>query len=48
MRSLSTLATLLLGLAVVFWAPVAQADCPHGTKFIHPHCSHNLHMPGQS
>jgi len=30
MRSLSTLATLLLGLAVVFWAPAAKADCPHG------------------
>ncbi len=29
MRSLSTLATLLLGLAVVFWAPTAKAHCPH-------------------
>ncbi len=39
MRSLSTLATLLLGLAVVFWAPAAKADCPHNeTKFDHPHC----------
>ncbi len=28
MQSLSTLATLLLGLAVVFWAPPAKADCP--------------------
>ena len=39
MRSLSTLATLLLGLAVVFWAPAAKADCPHGTKENHPHCN---------
>ena len=39
MRSISTLATLLLGLAVVFLAPAAKADCPHGTKFIHPHCN---------
>ncbi len=32
MRSLSTLATLLLGLAVVFWAPVANAAlCPDGS-----------------
>ena len=38
MRSLSTLATLLLGLAVVFWALAAKADCPHGTKENHPHC----------
>ncbi len=38
MRSLSALATLLLGLAFVFWAPAAKADCPHGTKNIHPHC----------
>ena len=38
MRSLSTLATLLLLLAVVFWAPPAKADCPHGTKVNHPHC----------
>ncbi len=30
MRSLSTLATLLLGLAFVFLAPTAKADCPHG------------------
>ncbi len=32
MRSLSTLATLLLGLAVVFWAPTAQ---PRG-RLAHP------------
>ena len=38
MRTLSTLATLLVGLAFVFLAPTAKADCPHGTKFIHPHC----------
>ncbi len=30
MRSISTLATLLLGLAVAFWAPAAKAHCPHG------------------
>ncbi len=30
MQSLSTLATLLLGLAFVFLAPTAKADCPHG------------------
>ena len=30
MRTLSTLATLLLGLAFVFLAPTAKADCPHG------------------
>ena len=33
MRSLSTLATLLLGLGVVFWAPAAKAHCPG-----HEHC----------
>ena len=33
MRSLSTLATLLLGLAVVFWASAANAHCPD-----HAHC----------
>ncbi len=38
MRSLATLANLLLGLAVVFWALAAKADCPHGTKENHPHC----------
>ena len=38
MRTLLTLATLLVGLAFVFWAPTAKADCPHGAKFIHPHC----------
>ena len=43
MRVLATLATLLLGLAVVFWAPTANADCPHkGTKFHHKHCKANL------
>ncbi len=31
MRSISTLATLLLGRAVVFWAPAAKAHCPHPT-----------------
>ncbi len=38
MRSLSTFATLLLGLAVVFWAPAAKAHCPHGNSFTHEHC----------
>ena len=38
MRSLSTLATLLLGLAVVFWAPAAKADCPHNNDDTHQHC----------
>ena len=39
MRTLETLAILLVGLAIVFWAPTAKADCPHGgTKFDHPHC----------
>jgi hypothetical protein len=33
MRFLSTLATLLLGLAVVFWAPATKAHCPD-----HAHC----------
>ena len=28
-----------MGLACVFLAPAAKADCPHGTKFIHPHCN---------
>ena len=38
MRSLSTLATLLLGLAVVFWAPAAKAHCPHGNDANHERC----------
>ncbi len=39
MRTLATLATLLVGLAVVFWALAAKADCPHkGTEFDHKHC----------
>ena len=38
MRTLSTLATLLLGLAVVFWAPAAKAHCPHGGEVIPEHC----------
>ncbi len=38
MRTLSTLATLLLGLAVVFWAPAANADCPHNDDDTHQHC----------
>ena len=33
MRTLATLATLLVGLAVVFWAPAAKAHCPG-----HAHC----------
>jgi hypothetical protein len=35
---LVTLATLLLGLAVVFWAPAAKAHCPHGNSTTHEHC----------
>ena len=35
MRFLSTLATLLLGLAVIFWAPAAKAHCPHGSDVKH-------------
>ncbi len=38
MRSISTLATLLVGLAVVFWAPAAKAHCPHGGDDTHEHC----------
>ncbi len=38
MRSISTLATLLVGLAVVFWAPAAKADCPHNNDDTHQHC----------
>ncbi len=38
MRSLSTLATLLLGLAVAFWAPATKAHCPHGGDATHEHC----------
>ncbi len=37
-RSLSILATLFLGLAVVFWAPAAKADCPHNNNDAHQHC----------
>ena len=29
MRTLATLATLLVGLAIVFWAPAAKAHCPN-------------------
>ncbi len=46
MLTLSTLATLLVGLAIVFWAPPAKADCPHGTKLIHPHCDSAEPPPG--
>jgi hypothetical protein len=39
MRTLATLATLIVGLAFVYWAPTAKADCPHkGTNFDHKHC----------
>ena len=38
MRSISTLATLLVGMAVVFWAPAAKADCPHNNDDTHQHC----------
>ena len=45
MRSLSTLATLLLGLAVVFWAPAAKADCPHNDDDAHQHCGGEQQQP---
>ncbi len=48
MRSLSTLATLLLGLAVVFWAPVAKAHCPHGGDTIPEHCGGDPGDPAPS
>lgn len=38
MRSLATLATLLLGLAILSWAPAAKADCPHNGDDVHQHC----------
>ena len=38
MRTLSTLATLLLGLTVVFWAPAAKAHSPHGNGSTNDHC----------
>ncbi len=38
MRTLATLATLLVGLAVVFWALAAKADCPHNDDDTHQHC----------
>ena len=38
MRTLAMLATLLLGLAVVFWAPATKAHCPHGGDATHEHC----------
>jgi len=39
MRTFATLATLFVGLAFVFWAPTAKADCPHkGANFDHPLC----------
>ena len=38
MRTIATLATLLLGLAVVFWAPTAKAHCPHGNSTNKDHC----------
>ncbi len=38
MRTLTTLATLIVGLAIVFSAPTAKADCPHNSDDTHPHC----------
>ena len=40
MRTLATMATLLLGLAVVFWAPAAKAHCPG-----HAHCDEEPPSP---
>jgi len=48
MRTLSTLATLLLGLAVVFWAPAANADCPHNGNDTHQHCGGDPGDPAPS
>ena len=38
MRYLVTLTSLLLGLAIVFWAPVATAHCPHSNPPNDEHC----------
>ena len=38
MRTFATLTTLFVGLAFVFWAPAAKADCPHKDNFDHRHC----------
>ena len=38
MRTLLTLAALLVGLAFVFWAPAAKAHCPHNDDDTHAHC----------
>ena len=38
MRTLSTLATLIVGLAFVSFAPSVKADCPHNGRTDHPHC----------
>ena len=46
MRSLSTLATLFLGLAVVFWAPAAKAHCPHANHPDPEHCFVEPPLPG--
>ena len=45
MRMLSALATLLVGLAFVFLAPPAKADCPHNKKTNHPHCPGDTELP---
>ena len=38
MRTPVTAAILLVGLAIVFWAPAAKAHCPHGNSTTHEHC----------
>ena len=38
MRTLLSLATLLVGLVLLFSAPTAKADCPHNGKMAHSHC----------
>ena len=38
MRTTAALAALFLGLASVFWAPAAKADCPHNDDDTHKHC----------
>ena len=43
MRTLATLATLLVGLAFVFWAPAAKAHCPG-----HEHCGEEPPPPSLS
>lgn len=38
MRTILSLAALLVGLTILFWAPTAKAHCPHGNSTTHEHC----------